>query len=132
MKRFLEWIGLKDRLHNAEHKPPFFREGEIWWSHAGENVGNEMNGKSDAFTRPVYIFKKYDAYTFFGLPLTTKIKNGTWYCPITFRGKGQTIVLSQGRTLDYRRLKEKIGELGSIEREQISSAFFALHHHVKK
>jgi len=127
LKKFLEWFGVKESLHTAEHKPPFFREGELWWCHIGENVGNEINGKGSRFTRPAYIFKKYDRYSFLGLPLTTKDKSGTWYCPIVFRGERQTVVLSQGRTLDYRRLKEKMGEAGETERQQISEAYLKLH-----
>ena len=111
IKRFLEWIGLKEKLHNAEYTPPFFKEGEIWWCYMGENVGVEINGKHAQFTRPVLVFKKYDRYSFFGLPLTTKTKTGSWYSPITFGSISQTVVLSQGRTLDYRRFKEKMGEL---------------------
>ena len=127
LKKFLEWFGIKDQLHIAEHKPPFFREGELWWCHVGENVGNEINGKGVRFTRPVYIFKKYDRYSFLGLPLTTKEKIGTWYFPIVFRGKKQTVVLSQGRILDYRRLKEKMGEISDTERTQVRNAYFKLH-----
>lgn len=127
MKRFLEWIGLKQILHGSSHKPPLFKEGEIWWCSVGENIGNEMNGKSDRFTRPIFILRKYDKYSFLGLPLTTKEKIGTWYCSIEFLGKKQTVVLMQGRTLDYRRLKEKMGELGSHEAEHIWQAYRALH-----
>jgi len=61
------------------------------------------------------------------LPLTTKEKSGTWYCSIIFKNKKQTIVLSQGRTLDYRRLKEKMGETGKTEMEQIHNAYSKLH-----
>lgn len=60
IKRFLEWIGLKEKLHNTEYIPPLFKEGEIWWCYVGENVGIEANGKGNQFTRPVLIFKKYD------------------------------------------------------------------------
>lgn len=127
LKKFLEWIGIKERLHAAEHKPPFFREGELWWCHTGENIGNEMNGKGERFTRPVYIFKKYDRYSFLGLPLTTKDKSGSWYCPILFKNKKQTIVLSQGRTFDYRRLKEKMGEAGKTEMKQVREDYLKLH-----
>ena len=58
LKRFLEWIGLKEKLHTADNKPPLFKEGEIWWSAIGENVGIEVNGKGKPFSRPVYIYKK--------------------------------------------------------------------------
>jgi hypothetical protein len=44
IKRFLEWIGLKEKLHEKESVPPFFKEAEIWWCYFGENVGSEING----------------------------------------------------------------------------------------
>lgn len=42
MKRFLEWIGLKEKLHNSEHKPPLVSEGDMWWASFGENIGSEI------------------------------------------------------------------------------------------
>jgi len=127
LKRFLEWIGLKERLHNAEHKPPLFKEGEIWWCYFGENVGIEANGKGEKFTRPVFIFRKYDKYSFLGLPLSTKSKTGSWYASIIFGGQNQIVALVQGRVFDYRRLKEKMGELGEHESEKVQTLYFALH-----
>ena len=74
IKQFLEWIGLKEKLHAQNYEPPLFKENEIWWCYVGENVGVEINGKSRNFSRPILIFKKYDKYSFLGLPLSTKIK----------------------------------------------------------
>src|SRR3989338_1250468 len=119
VKRFLEWIGLKEWLDSTEHQPPLFREGEIWWCYLGENVGIEANGKGNKFTRPAFVLTKYDRYSFLGLPLTTKLKRGSWYAPIGFSGVKQVIVLSQGRVFDYRRLKEKMGELDEREAESV-------------
>lgn len=127
LKRFLEWIGTKEKLHNNEHKPPLFKEGEIWWCHIGENVGVEMNGKGERFTRPVLMFKKYDRYSFLALPLSTKSKTGTWYAIITFGGINQVVNLSQGRTLDYKRLKEKMGQLDESDFSKVQQAYFDLH-----
>lgn len=62
IKKFEMWFPIKSKLDSTDHRPPYFKEGEIWWSHIGENIGIETNGKSDAFTRPVLIFKKYDQY----------------------------------------------------------------------
>ncbi|TSC76682.1 MAG: hypothetical protein G01um101433_739, partial [Parcubacteria group bacterium Gr01-1014_33] len=45
MKRFLEWIGLKEKLHSAVHSAPLVSEREIWWVSIGENVGSEIDGK---------------------------------------------------------------------------------------
>jgi hypothetical protein len=90
-------------------------------------VSNGVNGKSDKFTRPIFVFKKYDRYSFLGLPLTTKSKIGSWYVFISFNGIKQTVVLSQGRSFDYRRFKEKIGELDEGDREKIKKAYADLH-----
>ena len=78
VKRFLEWIGLKEKLHNSVHKPPLFKEGEVWWCSFGENIGIEVNGKGGKFSRPAIIFKKLSADGFFAIPLSTQIKSGTW------------------------------------------------------
>ena len=127
LKKFFEWIGVKERIHDTEHMPPLFKEGEIWWCHTGENIGIEMNGKGEEFTRPIFVFKKYDRYCFLGLPLTTKIKTGTWYTLVHFGGQNQNIVLAQGRVFDYRRLKEKMGELEEGESEKVRGGYFLLH-----
>lgn len=127
VKKFLEWIGLKEKLHLQNYEPPLFKENEIWWCYVGENIGIEVNGKSSKFTRPVLILKKYDRYSFFGLPLSTKSKTGTWYVPIYFLGIPQIVVLSQSRVFDYRRLDRKMGELDVLEVSGVKEAFVALH-----
>jgi mRNA-degrading endonuclease toxin of MazEF toxin-antitoxin module len=127
LKKFFEWIGVKERIHNTEYVPPLFKEGEIWWCHAGENVGVELNGKGEKFTRPFLIFKKYSRYSFLGLPLTTKMKVGTWYTTVHFGGTNQNIILAQGRVFDYRRLKEKMGELEESESEKVREGYTLLH-----
>lgn len=132
IKRFLEWIGLKEKLHENKAIPPLFKEGEIWWCYLGENIGNEMNGKNTQFSRPIFVLKKYDKYSFLGLPLTTKLKKGTWYVEINFVGIKQTVVLSQSRTLDYRRFKEKIGELDEGEVGKVRAEYIKLHTFYKK
>lgn len=128
-KDFKKWIILKEKIHERDFKPPFFKEGEIWWSHFGENVGTEMNGKSDMFSRPVIIYKKYDKFSFLGLPLTSKSREGTWYYRFTFNNKAQTAVLSQSRVISCKRLKEKIGKTSSNDFEAIIEAYERLHSH---
>ena len=127
IKKFLEWIGLKERIHNNESVPPLFKENEIWWCYIGENVGVEINGKNEQFSRPIFIYKKYDKYSFLGLPLTTKPKIGTWFVQITFTGINQTVVLSQGRAYDYRRFKEKMGELDEKDSQKVREGYEKLH-----
>jgi mRNA interferase MazF len=127
IKKFLEWIGLKEKLHNNESKPPFFKDGEIWWCYFGENVGTEMNGKNEYFTRPVLIYKKYDRYSFLALPLTTKHKIGSWYFSFIHNSRKQTVVLSQGRILNFKRLKELVGKVDSVDYECVKKTYLDLH-----
>lgn len=127
VKNFIEWMTLKAKIHTRESKPPFFKEGEIWWCHWGENIGTEMNGKGAPFTRPIFILKKYDAYSFMTLPLTTKHKIGTWYYTFTHNKRQQTIVVSQARVVNYKRLKELVGKTDSKDYESIKNAFMKLH-----
>jgi len=127
IKRFLEWIGLKEKLHNNPHKLPLFKEGEVWWCSFGENVGVEVDGKGSKFSRPAIIFKKLSADGFFAIPLSTKIKKGTWYVPITHREIKCVAVLSQARVLSAKRLLEKYGELDQKDVKAVKEGFFLLY-----
>lgn len=114
-------------MDRQEHTPPLFKEGEIWWCHFGENIGMEMNGKNETFTRPVVILKKYDRYSFLAVPLTTHSKEGSWYLTFTHNQKSQTAVLSQARVISYKRLKELFGQIDSTDYNNIKKAFLDLH-----
>ena len=79
IKRFLDWIKLKEKLDSHNHSAPHVSEGEIWWASIGENVGSEINGKSNLFSRPVIIFKKLAHEFYFVIPTTTQTRSGSWY-----------------------------------------------------
>jgi len=123
VKRFLEWIKLKEKLHILSSKPPLFKESEIWWCSLGENIGREINGKSDLFSRPVLIFKKLSSDTFLGLPTTSQDRKGSWYVEITYGGKIVTVILSQARVLDYKRLSSIIGKIDSANFKKVKVGF---------
>jgi mRNA-degrading endonuclease toxin of MazEF toxin-antitoxin module len=126
-KRFLDWIILKEKLHSHTYKPPLFKEGEIWWCSFGENIGNEINGKSDVFTRPALIYKKLSANIFMAIPTTSQERMGTWYVPVTLGSKKSFVVLSQARVVDYKRLFSKIGELSDLEMDNVTVKFHDLY-----
>lgn len=127
IKRFLEWIKFKERLHESTAKTPLFKEGEVWWCAMGENIGIEMNGKSKKFSRPVHIFKKLSNGGFLGIPLSTKIKVGTWYAPIIHRSVNSVATISQIRVISSKRLLEKYGELDQKDIEKIKVGFYNLY-----
>ena len=127
VKRFLEWIGVKEKLDSRNNKPPFVKEGEIWWVHIGENVGAEISGKGKKFTRPALIYKKLCAHSFLVIPLTTKNKQGTWFVSFMHAGTQEIAVLSQVRIISVHRLDDKIGHIDDRDFERIKDGFKKLY-----
>jgi len=79
MKNFKDWSNLKEHIHDQPDQTiPYFREGEIWWSRLGVNIGFEQDGKNEEFMRPVLILKKFNPFIFWALPLSTKCKNNPY------------------------------------------------------
>lgn len=44
----------------------------MWWCAVGENVGVEIDGKSEKYSRPVIVLKKHTNRCFTGVPLTSQ------------------------------------------------------------
>jgi mRNA interferase MazF len=126
VKRFIEWIMCKIYLDRKDHKPPFFKEGEIWWCYMGENIGCEISGKGNSFKRPVLIIKKLDKYSFIALPVTRTIRNGSWYYHFYNKGVSNNIILVQPRYLDYRRLDKPLTSIFNDELMKVRSNFISM------
>ena len=90
------------------------------------NVGVEIFGKGNLFTRPVLILKKFGDASFFGIPLTSNKKEGTWYVPITCAGVEGSAVLNQAKTFDAKRLTERIEALSDDNFQKIKQSFLGL------
>lgn len=127
MKRFLEWIRVKERLHESGHKPPLVSQGDIWWAYVGENIGSEVNGKNEQFSRPVIIFKKLAHGFYFVIPTTTKQKEGSWFVPFRQHEREMVACLHQARAIDHRRLSSKLGTLDDGDMARVQDAFRALY-----
>jgi mRNA interferase MazF len=109
-KDFESWNALK-RTINQIKEPVIFKERDIWWCSVGLNIGHEENGKNQFFTRPVLVIKKFNRNMFFGVPLTTKVKENKYYHKICVGGKSGCVMLSQLRVVSSNRLKRRIEEL---------------------
>lgn len=112
---FYVWASKKEKLHSKDTIPPFIREKEIWWCSVGKNVGFETNGKGSDFCRPVLVLKKMSKHTFIGIPLTTKLKQGSWYVKFQYKNKAIVANLSQMRMFDCKRLLTRVGEIRGAE-----------------
>ena len=122
LTEFLNWILLKARLHENAAMPSV-REGEIWWAAIGKNVGVEINGKNEKFSRPVLVFKKFGRQSIFALPLTSKPHDGNWYIPIKFRQKDSWVILVQARIISVNRLYSRMGMLSDYEFKKVQRGF---------
>jgi mRNA interferase MazF len=127
MKRFFEWFGLKQRLHNISHSPPLVAERDIWWASIGENVGSEINGKSVLFSRPVIVLKKLSHGFYFVIPTTTQVREGSWYVPFRQQGKDMLACLHQARAIDFRRLSSRLGKVDGDDFERVKDGFRKLY-----
>lgn len=104
-KDFDSWNEKKKDCNNSENKPPLFKERDIWWLSIGVNIGFEEDGKHEKFIRPVLVIKKFNRELFFGIPLSTKLKDNKYYYPITVKGKTVSVLLSQAKVLAQRDYK---------------------------
>ena len=118
MNNYDAWNELKKKLQGID-EPPLFRERDIWWYAAGENLGSEIDGKGLHFSRPVLIFRKYGKTTFFGIPLSTRKGEGLWYSDVTVKGQKRCALLSQASSLSTKRLYSRIGIISKTEFEEI-------------
>lgn len=98
------------RLHEKS-KGRSIEERDVFWCALGHNVGHESNGKSEWFSRPVLIVRKFNKHIVFAVPLSTQMKDNPYYTFITFQGKKQAAMISQLRIIDTGRFYKKIGVL---------------------
>jgi mRNA-degrading endonuclease toxin of MazEF toxin-antitoxin module len=127
IKRFLEWIRIKERLEPHSSRRVNFKEREVWWSAVGENVGVEINGKGKMFSRPVLVYKKINNGSFLSIPLSTQIKEGSWYVPFLLRGRVVCANLAQIRVISTARLYDKAGDVTTRDFEKVKSGFLRLY-----
>lgn len=127
IKKFLEWIGIKEKLDSSESPVPYVSQGQIWWASLGENVGFEINGKSNRFTRPVIIYRKLASTFYLVIPVTSQAKPGTWYIPFRQKEKPMAACLNQVRVIDYRRLWGKLGWLDEGDFSRLEKGFHKLY-----
>jgi mRNA interferase MazF len=73
------------------------------------NIGDEQEGAGQHFMRPVVILKKFNENLFFGVALVGRKKEGDYFFSVgMIQDREASVVLSQVRTLDAKRLGMKI------------------------
>lgn len=109
-KDFDTWNIAKKKLDSEPQR--FYTVREIWWCKLGLNIGTEQNGNNETYTRPCIILRGFGPHACLVVPLTKSARNHQFRIPV---GKIANIDakanLSQIKTVDTKRLVEKIGFL---------------------
>lgn len=122
---FDRWNEVKKRLH-ANNKTVNFHERDVWWYAAGKNIGHEINGKGQRFSRPILIVRKYGRESFFGVPLSTRKTDGRWFEAIKIGDDKSCALLSQSGSFSSVRLYERIGTASKDDFERICNRLIGL------
>jgi len=123
---FDAWNIYKKRL-DAVGRTPAIKDGEVWWGAVGKNIGSEINGKNEKFSRPILVLRKLSRYTFMGIPLTSQEKEGDWFVRFTFKDKIEYAAICQARVFSVSRLYTKIGTLPKSDLELVQDGFLKLY-----
>lgn len=107
-----------------------FKNRDIFYIKMGQNVGFEQNGKGNNFVRPIVVLKKFNPDMFFGIPLSTQIKEGRFYYYFEFRKKDimikNIVLLSQMKLFSSNRLLNKIGVMNKNDFKNMKEKFIKL------
>ena len=121
MKDFDQWNELKKKIEAEKNEPDKFpKEGEVWMSSLGRNIGFEQNGSGANFSRPVLIVKKFNNHMFWCVSLSTKQKNFDFYFNYTDQNNHKvSAILAPMKLVSVKRLKRKLYELNGDKLQEI-------------
>lgn len=121
MKDFDTWNKLKKKLETGGNDPDKFpKEGEVWMSNIGRNIGFEQNGSGSNFSRPILVIKKFNNQMFWAIPLSTKQKNLDFYFNYTDPNSLKvSAILAQMKLVSIKRFRRKLYDIQADEVAQI-------------
>lgn len=124
MEDFDKWNKLKKGIEAEISEPNKFpKEGEVWISSIGRNIGFEQNGGGDNFSRPILVIKKFNNHMFWVVSLSTKQKSFDFYFNFTDpSNEAVAVILAQLKLMSIKRFKRKLyeldkGQLGEIKQK---------------
>ena len=127
--QYNNWNEIKITIEN-ENIIVGFKERDIFYMNMGKNIGFEQDGKGENFVRPVVIIKGFNKNMFFGIPLSTKMKEGKFYYKFRFQKKDELVeniaLLSQMRLFSTKRLLNKIGVISKEDFIKMKNEFKSL------
>ncbi len=109
-KDFDKWNEVKKHTDN-NHTKVSIRAGEIRWISFGVNVGSEIDGKGESFTRPGLILHVIGSHLAFVAPLSTKVKEVAGYLPFNWKGTTTALCIHQIRIVSQKRVLSRKGRI---------------------
>jgi mRNA-degrading endonuclease toxin of MazEF toxin-antitoxin module len=97
----------------------------VGFPRAERRVGSQRQKRSVLAPCPHYA--KVSARLLFGRPTTTKEREGTWYVHVRLGTKDEYVCLNQIRTIDYRRLSSKVGQIDTDDLDRVRETFWRLY-----
>ena len=129
MKDFDSWNKKKKDI-NLKNNLIGLKERDIVFVHMGINVGYEQDGKGEEFLRPVVVLKVFNRNLFFGVPLTTKKRDGSFFVDINFNHGDKhyknTAIIVQAKTFDTKRARYKKGMIIKEDFERLKDKLYDL------
>ena len=117
---FNKWNNLKKEIHKKSSNI-IFKEWDIWWCSLWKNIKSESFWKWEKFRRPILVFKKLSTDNCIVIPLSTKIKNWTWFCDYIQGWKNYTALLYQIRMVNKSRFDSKIWQIDELDFTKIKN-----------
>lgn len=120
-KEYDLWNELKKKIQSDIGEPNYFpKEGEVWMSSLGKNIGFEQNGSGTNFSRPVLVVKKFNNHMFWCASLSTKQKKFDFYFNfIDPNGEKVSVILAQLKLVSVKRLKRKLYDVSGDNLKRI-------------
>ena len=118
-KDFDSWNKTKKRVNTELHQRQFIRPGEIRWAALGVNVGSEMDGTGESFTRPVVVIHITGTHLAMVTPLSTKVKTLPGYDLFLWKGRKLSICIHQTRVISQKRLLRRFGRIRDSKLREI-------------
>ncbi len=118
IKKFSEWFQVKERLNEAS-PVTFCRAGEIRWVSFGVNVGSEIDGKGDSFTRPALIIHVSGTHVALVVPLTTQTKAIKGYIDLEWKQRKNMLCINQMRVVSQKRIFSRLSKVSNAKLQHV-------------
>lgn len=107
---FLAWAKIAKEVEKRD-RPEMLKAGVVYWCNYSVNIGSELVGKGEGFSRPILVLALLNERLALVVPLTSQPRVGANYIEVMINGRLEYLVLTQMRAMDSRRVTRFIDEL---------------------